>query len=125
MPFQYQSNIPALTQDIRRKAERHVEKTCHAISTHIKEGMAEAKHGRRYRNHVASAPGESPAIDTSNLANSIQVEVTGLQGVVGTNMEYAEVLEFGGVHMEPRPYFGPAFEDGKKDFEQGLKDLAK
>jgi HK97 gp10 family phage protein len=117
--------VKEFNAQMKREAEKLVARTTFGIQAHVREGMAEEKHGAKYGTHVASAPGESPAVDTGFLTNSIQVEVDGLQGVVGTNAEYAMHLEFGTVKMEPRPYFGPAFEDAKPEFERGLQELLK
>jgi hypothetical protein len=59
------------------------------------------------RYHRASAPGESPAVDTGELRRNRSTEVyeTAL-GVVGTlslDMDYAEALTIGTEHIEPRP----------------------
>ncbi len=125
MSFSLKSNINQVLASQRRKLEKVVSDTTHNIQGRIRDDMAEEKHGRKYGSHVASAPGESPAIDTGFLANSIQVEAEGLTAIVGTNAEYAEVLEFGGVHMEPRPFMEPAFEAEAPVFEKALLDALK
>ena len=77
--------------------------------------------------HRASAPGDPPAVDTNNLRGSITYErvarttgfspraLTGRAGAarrVGTNVEYAEALEYGSIgeggHIAPRPFMRPA-----------------
>lgn len=70
---------------------------------------------RKAAMHVASAPGDPPAVDTGNLRGSISWERVRQGRRVGTNAEYAD-LEFGirnagrsrTVHIAPRPYFRPA-----------------
>lgn len=123
MSFRLQSKIPQFSAEMRRKVSDAVNDTALGIEAHIKIGMAEEKHGREYgKKHVASAPGESPAIDTGVLVNSIQAQMTGeMSAVVGTNNEYAEHLEFGTIHMAARPFFEPAFEDALPEFEARLK----
>ena len=129
MSFKLESKIPKITAELERRAALLVKKTAFQIESHIKTSMAEEKHGREYRRgrrvHIASAPGEPPAIDTGVLVNSIQTQVEGLSAVVGTNVEYAAVLEWGGARLAPRPYFAPAFEEIKPIFEAGLKELVK
>lgn len=60
--------------------------------------------------HQASAPGETPATDTGALISSIQhwVSDDGLSIAVGSNLEYSSYLEFGTMHILPRPYLQPA-----------------
>lgn len=125
MSFKLKSNLGQLNQQLERKAAKLVERTAFNLQTRMRTDMAEEKHGRKYGRHIASAPGESPAVDTGFLTNSLQVEAEGTTAYVGTNAEYAEVLEFGGVNLEPRPYFAPAFEAELPVFEQGVKDLLK
>ena len=105
-----------------------VEETIREIETEVKDGMAAAKSGRVYsrgtRVHQASAPGEMPAIDFSNLANSVQVEMDGeTAGAVYTNAEYAGHLEYGTVNMEARPYFTTAAEAARPGFERRMRAL--
>lgn len=125
MSFQLQSNIDQMAKQMQQRAEKLVSDTAHNLQSRMRLSMAEAKHGHKYGNHTASAPGESPAVDTGFLTNSIQVEANGLQAIVGTNAEYAEHLEFGTAFIAPRPFFDPAFEDELPVFEKGLKDLIR
>lgn len=71
--------------------------------------MTGPKSGRLYGTHQASAPGESPATDTGNLAGSIKAKPTGrMEAEVRVTAEYAFELEFGGAHVAARPYMVPA-----------------
>lgn len=66
--------------------------------------MAEPKSGKRYGDHIASAPGESPAVDSSNLTTSIEVLMEStLEAKIGTPVEHALYLEEGTDRMAPRP----------------------
>lgn len=57
----------------------------------------------------ASAPGDPPAPDTGNLRNSIDYELTSeTTSHVGTDVEYAEPLEFGTTRIAPRPFMRPS-----------------
>lgn len=130
MSFTLQSNLPNLTRQVEKRARVLVHDTAAGISQHIKLSMVEPKSGRHYkvsktgRDHVASAPGESPAIDTGLLANSIDYAMTGeTSAVVGSGAEYAIHLEFGTVRIAPRPFMQPAFESAVSEFEKGLKEL--
>jgi HK97 gp10 family phage protein len=90
--------------------------------------------GREYKRggkiHVASAPGDPPAVDTGRLRASISTNWSGggergedqvgdpggerggdvFKVVVGTNVKYAPFLEFGTSRMAARPFIRPIFE---------------
>lgn len=79
-----------------------------------------------YRFHRASAPGEAPATDTGNLANSIYARMTGkTEGEVGSNAECAPTLELGGAHMAARPSLVPAVRAEWPEFIRAMKALGE
>ena len=101
-----------------------VEETLYEIETDIKIGMEGPHTGRIYGSHQASAPGEMPAVDTSNLVNSITAEMDGeTSGAVYTNVEYAARLECGMQGIRPRPYMTPAAENARRGFERRMQEL--
>jgi phage gpG-like protein len=62
--------------------------------------------------HIASAPGEAPAVDTGTLIGSIQMaQDSTLTAKVGTAVEYALYLELGTRKMQPRPVWREAVDD--------------
>jgi phage gpG-like protein len=74
------------------------------------------------RTHTASAPGQYPATDTGRLASSVRVDVQGPTAyVVGTNVAYGPMLEFGTVKMAARPWLFPSFERAKVGIERELR----
>lgn len=77
-----------------------------------KRSMEGIKSGIAYGTHIASAPGEAPAIDTGLLRASIQAKrITYAQTwVVNAGTDYAEGLEFGTPRIAPRPFMLPAAE---------------
>jgi hypothetical protein len=78
--------------------------------------------GRIYGRHQASAPGQSPANDTGNLARNIVVllDENEATAYVLSRAPYSAALEYGSarkvgkenkvVITEPRPFMGPALE---------------
>ena len=75
----------------------------------IKIAMAEPKHGRRYGYHVASAPGEAPAIDTGELAASVRELGSAASPLevwveYGSDVPQAAFTELGTSRMAPRPW---------------------
>ncbi len=97
----------------------------YVLETAVKTDMAQPKSGRRYGKHQASAPGESPAMDTGVLAASVMTEADGDGVLVGTNSEYAEPLEFGTARMRARPFMQPAAERSQGDMTDAAQKILK
>ena len=111
-------------------------------NTIINSMMREKKTGLPYRRgkniHIASAPGEAPAVDFGELVRSIMFDVREMEVEVGNEAgaPYGVFLEKGTEHIEPRPWLEPAvnehfagilsrvgkvsFEIMGKPFEKGL-----
>ena len=90
--------------------------------------MGSPKSGRTYkktnpnRTHTASAPGQYPATDTGRLASSVKMVMQGpMAYVVGTNVAYGPMLEFGTAKMAARPWLLPSFERAKVGIEKELR----
>lgn len=60
-------------------------------------------------------------VDTGNLRGSITTEIGELEGAVGTNVEYAEFVEFGTSKMPAQPFLYPAFAKNKNDVIENIK----
>lgn len=89
------------------------------IEAEMKLSMTGPKSGREYRRggrvHIASARGESPAVDTGFLINSIQTDAKETEATITISAEYAEILEF---HKD-RPFVRPAIASVLKRFDSG------
>lgn len=90
----------------------------------IKLSFSGPKSGRPYnrrgRIHIASAPGESPAVDTGFLSNSIQTTIkSDYEAEIVIGAEYAEALEFGTGDISARPFVRPAIDSVSKRFDSG------
>jgi HK97 gp10 family phage protein len=69
----------------------------------------------------ASAKLNAP-VDTGNLRASITTDVQGLQGEVGTNVEYAAYMELGTSKMKAHPYLYPALAENKDKIVKDISD---
>lgn len=92
-----------------------------SIERRVKTSMVGPKSGRVYkrgkRKHRASAPGETPAIDTGNLINSIRTFAERpARWAVGVGAYYGLILETSLL----RPFLGPAVEAEGESFKQVL-----
>ena len=74
--------------------------------TRLRLSMSQPKTGRRYGSHVASAPGESPAIQTGQLYKTTAYRTRGYDLEVGYNEPYGRYLELG-IGLAPRPNLKP------------------
>jgi len=121
------NDLPRITAQMAPYARLVVLKTTMDIERESKQSMSGPKTGREYpsmggKMHQASAPGEAPAIDTGVLVGSIQSKMAGpMTGIIYTNTEYAPILEFGSVHMAPRPFFLPAAKQAWPSFLEAMK----
>jgi hypothetical protein len=118
-------------QGVARKA---VATTIKRIEARAKASLSGPRSGRLYLKrdyrgkivHKASAPGEPPATDTGNLANSIGSRMTGrTEGEVTVTAEYAAALELGSAHIAPRPFFAPAVKAEWPGFLAAMKAIAE
>lgn len=119
------NRFPQIAAQLPEAAGAVVEDTIYRIETRIKVGMAGPHSGLVYGTHQASAPGEMPAVDISNLINNTNSEMeTQTSGVVHTGaVPYAPHLEYGTVNMEARPFMTPAAEAERQHFIDEMSDL--
>jgi HK97 gp10 family phage protein len=84
--------------------------------------------GREYRRgkvtHIASSPGNPPAIDTGRLRQGLRTEYNqaDLSGTAIASTEYAASLEFGTEKMAPRPFMRPALANRREEIEADISD---
>lgn len=122
-------DFPALKGKVRLKASLVVHKTTFDITRRMKMAMGEPKSGREYprgggKVHIASAPGEAPAIDYGTLINSITEDFpTDLTGITYSSVPYSVYLEFGTHKIAPRPAWIPAAEAAWPGFLSALQKI--
>lgn len=125
------NRFPILGRQALVAADKVCKRTAHSIVAHSKMLMATTpKTGRVYMKgkagdiqHQASAPGEAPAIDTSNLVNSGFVDPKAAADYeCGFSTPYAKPLEYGTPTLAARPYLRPSVEKHKPGFD---RDIAK
>lgn len=117
------SNVP---EKVRSALALSVRKHALLIQRSIRQDMAKPKHGRVYlyrgKPHVASAPGESPAIRSGALWRAVvpQYSRTGLQARFAPKVPgkppYPRFLEHGTSRMAPRPYLRPGVDRWRQAF---------
>lgn len=150
--------------ELRTSAELAVDRAGLYLEGEVKRTLGPeggARTGRTYPasktgpDHQASAPGEPPAVRDGGLRQSITHSAPVWDGwnvstEVGTNLEYARILEWGGVvvvprdvrvqvapgvwrvvkagtqiRILPRPYFAPAILRAEPTIERILEEAVK
>lgn len=120
MAVQFDDRWKAARLRVERAASELVRKTALEIEGSVKADMASPKHGRTYGDHVASAKGEAPAVDTGVLVNSVQTTLDGKYAAeVGSPQETAPILET----TLDRPAFKRAGEKAKNTFRRNAERL--
>lgn len=128
-----------LLDELRPRAEVAVRDGSILLEAQVKQTLTGRRHGRPYkasktgRLHIASAPGEPPAVLYGRLRNSIAHRPPTWDGdtveaETGTNVVYARRLEEGGrdsrgVFIAARPYFRPGLEQARPSIERRLEQL--
>lgn len=116
-----------IARALPRAASAVVRATAEAIVADIQQGMTGPHSGRLYGDHQASAPGEMPAVDISNLITGLQMEGEPgeTEATVYVTAEAAVHLEYGAplAHLEPRPFMTPAAERARPAFVRGMERL--
>lgn len=99
-----------------RKAATYINKQGTTVNRRASAGRAVTVKTRGF--HVASAPGQPPAVDTGRLRSSYTWQLgqdrKGPFVEVGTNVKYAPWLEFGTRKMKPRPHLRPAINEVRR-----------
>jgi phage gpG-like protein len=126
------NDVIAKLQQVGLASEDIIEEVLFDVATETQSlavaGIMSGGGGKTYekykprRTHTASAPGQYPASDTGRLASSVRMDVVGPTAyVVGTNVEYGPMLEFGTSRMAARPWLLPSFERARSGVERELR----
>lgn len=79
------------------------------------------------RNHHPSLPGNPPAPDTGNLRYSIHhtivKENNACIGIVGTDVEYGKILEYGSSRVAPRPWLKPSLDKNENFIKSTISNV--
>lgn len=89
------------------------------------EALHEPKSGLMYGKHQASAPGEIPAAEGEadpgpTFEESIEITTTKTTAAVEVRARHAVDLEYGTVHMEPRPFVSETTRRARADMKKGI-----
>ena|ERR1700733_3051070 len=134
MPIQVTitSNIAAILGALDEAVDTAVQAQAEALNERIGTSMEASHGGRTYRlgskkrgyiYHQASAPGDPPAVETGALLISIQNVSTGpMQAAVYTDDMVGVYQELGTRHIAPRPFFAPAAEAQRDEFNSAIAD---
>ena len=124
----FREALSAMSDDVKAEVGKEVMAVALELRTDViksvQQGPASGRVYQKYkprRVHQASAPGEAPASDTGRLANSIFFDKEGpLTATVGSLVTYAAHLEYKPSNMGGRPFFRPAVEKMRADFDKRI-----
>ena len=106
-------NPMAVINMAKNVCRANLEQASQLLIEKIKDSMNEAKSGRRYGFHIASAEGETPAVLTGKLIDALEYVIVEEGGelisrigvnVTGEENGYAVYLELGTSKMGERSY---------------------
>lgn len=124
------NKFPEIARKLPVACREIVQETLDEIDETVKAGMAASGGGRTYvrggRIHTASAPGDMPAIDTSQLVSSLTKRMISgkARGVYFTDNIVGVYMEYGTARgIAPRPFMTPAAERARKGFMRKFKSL--
>lgn len=122
-PLRFEVEVDSqVVDDLQGQASPVIRAMASGIVGEMKRLMSIPKTGRAYRRgrtaiHIASAPGEAPAVDMGTLTNSINMDMPTLTSArISINADYAAYLEYGTRFMQPRPYVTPAIDKVRTQF---------
>lgn len=105
---------------INQAASRKMSQAVNEVRNTVLETLSGKRSGLTYyvpgthKSYTASAPGEPPAVATSELKQSISTSIEdepgGIVGKVGTDKIQGKMTEFGTRDMAPRPWLRKSFE---------------
>lgn len=114
----FEEGLKSLDTDL----DRAMGKLAQIIGGKLSQVLGTPGKGKVYRRgtttHRASRPFDPPAPDTNNLRQSVFVErLPDGTWVAGVAAPYAAALEFGTIHMAPRPFMTQALREASVDFD--------
>lgn len=113
-----------IANGLEPKVTALIEDTLEHIQEHIETAMELPKSGNVYGRHVASQPGEPPAIETRDLADSAEITMESpTVGSITYTSDHAAAMEYGAVHIAPRPFLTPGIEAERPAFNNAISDL--
>jgi phage gpG-like protein len=121
------ANLEKYQKRKEAKVQQVVDLTAQLVRSDAADSMAKTpKSGNVYKrggkNHIASSPGNPPAVDQGDLRASIKAVVGKLEAFVGTRLDYGRHLEYGTRNnLRARPWLFPAFERQRRNFLARLK----
>ncbi len=130
MPAQIQFNTKNIIKQMDTIAEKRMFAATQRVRTEVLKTLSGERSGREYTvpgtavKYTASAPGEPPAVMTSQLRESVTDIVfeknKTVYGQVGTPLEKGLFLEYGTIQIKPRPWLEPSFKASADDVKRIL-----
>lgn len=115
-----------IAERLEAEAAELVSETIDRVVENIETAMELPKSGNVYGKHIASQPGEPPAIDTEDLINSaLKSMESPTSGTIAYTSDHAAAMEYGTVNAAPRPFLRPALDTELPIFRHGVQKLLR
>ncbi len=114
-----------IAERLETEAAELVSETMDHIVENVETAMELPKFGNVYGNHQASEPGEPPAIDTGDLVDSARKSMESPTSGVIEYTSHAAAMEYGTVHVEPRPFLRPAVDSERPRFRRAVQKMLR
>ena len=119
MRFNIETNIDAVISDLTGSTEQALRAAADELSNTAYSVEKTAKENIK-RNRT---------VDTGRLLGSISTDIkqdgSGVTAEVGTNVEYANYIEYGTYKMGAKPFLNPAFEEETEGLENRIRQAIR
>lgn len=119
MKFTIETNMEAFLRELTGSSNRALDAACQELINTAYDVEAAAKENIR----------TNETVDTGRLLGSVKTKHKKTNGSVeaevGTNVEYANYIEYGTKKMGAKPFLNPAFESKTEGLDQRIKQAIR
>ena len=128
----FMKKLDKLPKSVRSVANKVVNKAAASMRTEVRRSIKKSSGQYNFYepDHWSSPPGTAPNEDTGRLRMSVIVSQRATvknvaSATVSVDAPYAAALEFGTLHIEPRPFVKPAFKKVAPDAQKNIANAVQ
>lgn len=119
MKFNIETNVEALIRDLTGTTK----KACNAAAEELKKTALEVE--STAKQNITS----NGTVDTGRLLGSVKTKIKesngSIEAEVGTNVEYANYIEYGTRKMGAKPFLNPAFDSKTEGLHERIRQAVR